>query len=167
MNRSFFALPSSLSRVTACGGVDWCAKMLCLALTHGIDVADLECPSCGLPHLDDLQKCVPHSKHTCHGCKRMFFSEQRAVSNPLVSFVREHVGEATENMFAGLDTFSCSDVFTCVAALGVELDEVAVSEFIADNTLCIDVPAHVAADVDTTKRGKTKNKSKHKSKHVK
>ena len=71
-----------------------------------------------------------------------------------MSFVRAHVGACLEgNSFEGLDAFSCADVFACVAALGFELDEAEMSNFIAEHTL------HLNADVDTADVAKHTHKS--------
>ncbi len=117
-------------------------------------MADLDCSNCGLPHLTDVTTCSETRKHVCKGCNHVFLVEgQRVVSNPLVTFVREHVGDDLEgNQFSGLDTFSCADVLACVASLGVDLSMEEVSTFIADHTLHIGVDVTVAdvasADVD-------------------
>ncbi len=143
-----------MSRLEACGGVSWCAKQLCLAVTRGCHVADLDCSNCGLPHLTDVTTCTPQRKHVCGGCNHAFVVDgECVVSNPLVAFVREHNGDNLEgNQFCGLDTFSCADVLACVASLGVDLSMEEVSTFIADHTLKIGVDVHVAdvaiTDVD-------------------
>lgn len=55
-------------------------------------VVDLSCPSCGLPHFDrGPDALLPHSSHTCLGCREVFFGRNRhrlVVANPLVAAVR-------------------------------------------------------------------------------
>ncbi len=49
---AFVALPNSKSRIEACGGVRVCALLAILALTCGLELDDVDCPTCGLPHVD-------------------------------------------------------------------------------------------------------------------
>ena len=74
-----------------------CSLLLCLALTRGYDIVDMDCDRCGLPHMNELETCTPQRKHVCRGCKHVLQCDERVVANPLVSFVREHVGSVTSN----------------------------------------------------------------------
>ncbi len=54
------ALPNTLSRVEACGGVRQCALFACLAVARDLALDDVDCDQCGLPHFDKLEHFAPH-----------------------------------------------------------------------------------------------------------
>ncbi len=67
-NKVCLALPNSLARVEASGGVRFCALLLCLAVARDVPVDDVDCGWCGMPHVDRLEHFVPHVKHNCSNC---------------------------------------------------------------------------------------------------
>lgn len=55
-----------------------------LANFVGNQVDCLFCTYCGNPHADtDTFAVIPHQRHLCHACGRLFTAETRGVSNPL------------------------------------------------------------------------------------
>ena len=59
----FVALPTSKSRIDACGSVRQCALLAILALARGFELDDVDCPTCGLPHIDTSDTMVPRVRH--------------------------------------------------------------------------------------------------------
>lgn len=56
-----------------------------LAENLGLNIISIECPYCGVPHLDEGKFAVkPHKHHLCMSCGKDFFHDEKAISNPLL-----------------------------------------------------------------------------------
>lgn len=124
----FVALPTSKSRIEACGGVRACALLAILAVTRGLELDDVDCPKCGIPHID--YSMMSHVKHFCGSCGSYFQGSRHGVCNPLLSFLEIEKNEIRNNSFACLNDFSVEEILACASKLGEEISNDDIADYL-------------------------------------
>ena len=112
---------SDLPNFTAFGGIKRLGLLACLAVVQGIDMINCSCKFCDFPHVDDVDKFVPHRKHLCNNCGQLFFEGSRGVGNPLLPFLQQHVQFVDNNSFSDLQAFSIQDILTFTSSVGCDI----------------------------------------------
>ena len=116
----------------SCGGVKHLALLACLAIVMNIDMADVDCARCSLPHVSEVENFKSRSKHTCSSCGHVFETKSRVVCNPLLPLLQASCGYG--GSFSNLAVFTISDVVQCASELGCVFDNDEVTLFL-DSTL--------------------------------